>query len=157
MRSNHLLYKGIWHFNIWITVKPVYNSLGYNKFPVITKHIIFHRSHKFLKKLFGYHENSLLTNAFGRTHLFVINVFSCALKIFKNFRIFSRVFQIFELLSKIKKGHQNFLKRSLWLIFQCREHFSLKKKLLSNHRKLSSPKEDAKRTRGNAVAFFIKI
>ncbi len=53
------------------TVKPVYNSLGYNE------SYRFHRSHRFLYKLIGYNENSFLTNAFGRTDLFVINGFNC--------------------------------------------------------------------------------
>ncbi len=45
------------------TLKPLYNELCYNE-----SHR-FHRSHKFLYKLIGYNENSLLTNAFGRTDL----------------------------------------------------------------------------------------
>jgi hypothetical protein len=53
-----------------ITVKPVYNSLGYNEFPLITKHVVSleHRSHRFLYEMIGYNENPLLTNEFSETH-----------------------------------------------------------------------------------------
>jgi hypothetical protein len=39
-----------------VTVKPVYNSLGYNEFPLITHHIVRteHRSHGLLYKMIGY-------------------------------------------------------------------------------------------------------
>ncbi len=47
------------------TVKPAYNEAHR-----------LHRSHRFLYKLISYNENSLLTNAFGRTDLFVINGFN---------------------------------------------------------------------------------
>ncbi len=46
------------------TVKPVYNELGYNDFPLINEAHRFHRSHTFLYELIGYNENLLLTKAF---------------------------------------------------------------------------------------------
>jgi hypothetical protein len=56
------------------TVKPVYNSLGYNEFPLITHHIVRteHRSHRLLYKIIGYNElayneNPLLTNESSKT------------------------------------------------------------------------------------------
>jgi hypothetical protein len=52
------------------TVKPVYSEVGYN-----SPHR-FHRSHRFLYKLIGYNENSLLAD------LFVINGFNCVSKYF---------------------------------------------------------------------------
>jgi hypothetical protein len=59
------------HYYITI-VKPVYNSLGYNEAYRL------HRSHRFLNGMIGYNENSLFTNNFGRTDLFVINGFNCS-------------------------------------------------------------------------------
>jgi hypothetical protein len=53
------------------TVKPVYNELCYNE-----SHR-FDRSHRFLYKLIGYNESWFLTNAFGRTDVFVIKGFNC--------------------------------------------------------------------------------
>jgi hypothetical protein len=52
-----------------ITVKTVYNSLGYNEFPLITHHIVRteHRSHGLLYKMIAYNENPLLTNEFSKT------------------------------------------------------------------------------------------
>jgi hypothetical protein len=56
------------------TVKPVYNELGYNEFPLITNHIFGteHRSHGLLYKMIVYNslannENPLLTNEFSKT------------------------------------------------------------------------------------------
>jgi hypothetical protein len=51
------------------TVKPVYNSLGYNEFMLITHHIVRtgHRSHGLLYKMIGYNETPLLTNEFSKT------------------------------------------------------------------------------------------
>jgi hypothetical protein len=68
--------------NNWVTkcikntVKPLYNELGYNEFPVITEHIVLTDR---IEKSIGYNENSLLTNAFGRTDLSVINGFNCTI------------------------------------------------------------------------------
>ncbi len=60
---------------ILYTVKPVYNERGYNECPL--KAYRLHPLHRFLYKLNGHNENSLLTKAFGRTDVFVIDGFNC--------------------------------------------------------------------------------
>jgi hypothetical protein len=70
-KSTEILFKSSLNAN---TVKPVYNELGYNEFPLITNHIVRteHRSHELLHKMIGYNElayneNPLLTNEFSKT------------------------------------------------------------------------------------------
>jgi hypothetical protein len=65
-RKSAIIRNFLWYFEFYegsnskATVKPVYNSLGYNE-----AHR-FHRSHRFLNEMIGYNEN-----------LFVINGFNC--------------------------------------------------------------------------------
>jgi hypothetical protein len=44
-----------------------------------------HRLRRFLYKLIAYNENSLLTEAFGRTDLFVVKGFNCIYRYAKCF------------------------------------------------------------------------
>ncbi len=57
-KNLHQFKNTILNYNFETTVKPVYNELGYNEFPLITNHIVRtgHRSHGLFYKMIGYNE-----------------------------------------------------------------------------------------------------